>query len=343
MPITRSPGLGVIARVLEAKGYKVGVIGQPDWKADADFQKLGAPRLFFGITAGSIDSMLVNYTPLKRKRAKDEHAPYRSEMPDRAVLVYANKVRASFPRRADRARAESKRRCAGSPITIIGRTRSGDRSSWIRGPISWFMGRASCRRSRSRGALTRAKTLAGVRGTCVVRRELPPEFEKSRPMKTSPSNPEAFCGAQNAFSNRRALAQKHAERYVLQYPMPGVYDRRPRLDLRPAFFAERPGPFPRVQDGPVLGRHPSGLSRPLLVLLPCAPPGRPDRLAERDIHPRRDRAPDPASRFQGIYRRPGRADGEHVRHGLRQRPRAARTPAWNADILDREPSRGSSP
>ena len=90
-------GVGVIARVLDAAGYSVGVIERPDWKGDADFKKLGAPRLFFGITAGSIDSMLVNYTALKRARSKDEHEPYASGMPDRAVLVYANNVRRLFP------------------------------------------------------------------------------------------------------------------------------------------------------------------------------------------------------------------------------------------------------
>jgi len=67
-------GAGIIARALDDKGYKVGVIEHPDWRGDADFERLGAPRLFFGITAGSIDSMLVNSTPLKRRREKDEHA-----------------------------------------------------------------------------------------------------------------------------------------------------------------------------------------------------------------------------------------------------------------------------
>jgi len=89
--------VGVIARVLDAKGYKVGVIGRPDWKSDRDFLKLGRPRLYFGITSGSMDSLLVNYTPLKRERAKDPHAPYHSGIPDRAVLVYANKIKHLFP------------------------------------------------------------------------------------------------------------------------------------------------------------------------------------------------------------------------------------------------------
>ncbi|TFG57050.1 MAG: YgiQ family radical SAM protein, partial [Candidatus Aminicenantes bacterium] len=85
--------VGMIARVLDAEGYTVGVIECPDWKGKEDFLKLGRPRLFFGITSGSIDSMLVNYTPLKRERAVDPNAPFQSRMPDRAVIVYANRIR----------------------------------------------------------------------------------------------------------------------------------------------------------------------------------------------------------------------------------------------------------
>ena len=90
-------GTGVIARVLDAKGYRIGVVGRPDWKQDKDFCKLGRPRLFFGITSGAIDSLLVNYTPLKRERAIDPFVPYQSGIPDRAILVYSNKIRQLFP------------------------------------------------------------------------------------------------------------------------------------------------------------------------------------------------------------------------------------------------------
>jgi len=85
--------VGMIARVLDAEGLAVGVIECPDWKGKDDFLKLGRPRLFFGVTSGSIDSMLVNYTPLKRERAVDPNAPFKSRMPDRAVIVYANRLR----------------------------------------------------------------------------------------------------------------------------------------------------------------------------------------------------------------------------------------------------------
>jgi uncharacterized radical SAM protein YgiQ len=212
-------GVGVIARVLDAKGYKVGVIERPDWRGGADFTRLGAPRLFFGLTAGAIDSMLVNYTPLKRRREKDEHAPFQSQLPDRAVLVYANKVRALFP---------------GVPIVIGGIEASLRRFAhydyWdnkvrrsllldSRADILVY-GPGELQAVEIAGRLDRGEDLAGVRGTCVVRKACPPEFEAIPSYEEVAGSPEAFCRAQNVFSNGLALAQKHAERYLLQYPMP---------------------------------------------------------------------------------------------------------------------------
>jgi uncharacterized radical SAM protein YgiQ len=88
-------GTAMLKHVLEDKGYSVGIISKPDWKRNDDFTRLGRPRLFFGITSGAIDSMLNNYTPLKKKRAEDKHA-YWNPMPDRAVIVYCNKIRELF-------------------------------------------------------------------------------------------------------------------------------------------------------------------------------------------------------------------------------------------------------
>ena len=86
---------GVIAKILDAKGYSIGIIDTPDWKKDNDFLKLGTPRLCFCITSGSIDSMLNNYTPLKRDRKEDPHAKI-TAMPDRALIVYCNKIKQLF-------------------------------------------------------------------------------------------------------------------------------------------------------------------------------------------------------------------------------------------------------
>jgi len=93
-----SYGAAVIGRVLESHGYKVGIISQPDWRSKDDFARLGRPRLFFGITAGNTDSMVANYTANKKPRRSDDYAPggRAGLRPDRAILVYANRVRESF-------------------------------------------------------------------------------------------------------------------------------------------------------------------------------------------------------------------------------------------------------
>ncbi|BBO89229.1 YgiQ family radical SAM protein [Desulfosarcina ovata] len=91
-------GVALIGRVLAAHGYRVGIIAQPDWRNADDFRRLGRPRLFFGITSGNVDSMVANYTANKRPRRKDAFSPGgRVGMrPDRALVVYANRVRQAF-------------------------------------------------------------------------------------------------------------------------------------------------------------------------------------------------------------------------------------------------------
>jgi uncharacterized radical SAM protein YgiQ len=67
--------VGVVGRVLEAQGFRVGIVSQPDWRSTADFEALGAPALFFGITAGNMDSMVNRYTADKRIRSDDAYTP----------------------------------------------------------------------------------------------------------------------------------------------------------------------------------------------------------------------------------------------------------------------------
>ncbi len=68
-------GAAVIGKVLFAAGYKVGIIAQPDINSELDITRLGEPTIFWGITAGSVDSMVANYTALKKKRKKDDFTP----------------------------------------------------------------------------------------------------------------------------------------------------------------------------------------------------------------------------------------------------------------------------
>jgi len=95
-----SPFIGVatVGRMLEKLGYRVGMIGQPDIKSDKDIKRLGEPRLYWGVSGGSIDSMVSNYTATKKFRNKDDYTPggINNKRPDRAVLVYCNLIRQHF-------------------------------------------------------------------------------------------------------------------------------------------------------------------------------------------------------------------------------------------------------
>jgi uncharacterized radical SAM protein YgiQ len=91
-------GMGVIGRALEAQGFRVGIIAQPDWHGTASFEALGSPNLFFGVTSGNMDSMVNRYTAERRIRSDDAYTPDGAggKRPDRAVIVYAQRVREAF-------------------------------------------------------------------------------------------------------------------------------------------------------------------------------------------------------------------------------------------------------
>ncbi|HKJ94606.1 MAG TPA: YgiQ family radical SAM protein, partial [Gammaproteobacteria bacterium] len=84
-------GMAVIGRVLEAQGFRVGIIAQPDWRSAEDFAALGRPNLFFGVTGGNMDSMVNRYTADRRVRSNDAYTPdgQGGRRPDRSVIVYA--------------------------------------------------------------------------------------------------------------------------------------------------------------------------------------------------------------------------------------------------------------
>lgn len=92
-------GAAVIGRILEAKGFKVGVIAQPDWKNINELQKLRCPRLGFLVTAGNIDSMVSHYTVAGKRRKTDAYSPggRTGLRPDRAATVYAKKIKEAYP------------------------------------------------------------------------------------------------------------------------------------------------------------------------------------------------------------------------------------------------------
>lgn len=91
-------GHAIISRILEKNGYKVGIISLPDWRSVEDFKKMGRPRLGVLVSAGNIDSMVNHYTASKKRRSDDAYAPGNKagQRPDRATIVYCNRVREAF-------------------------------------------------------------------------------------------------------------------------------------------------------------------------------------------------------------------------------------------------------
>lgn len=92
-------GASIITRVLEAEGYNVAVLAQPGWSNADDFRRFGKPRLGFLVTSGNIDSMVAHYTAAKKKRSEDAYSPGKvmGLRPDRAVVVYCNKIKEAYP------------------------------------------------------------------------------------------------------------------------------------------------------------------------------------------------------------------------------------------------------
>ena len=91
--------MAIIGRVLEAAGYRVAILSQPKWTSAEDFKKFGAPRLFFGVSAGNMDSMINKYTHNRRIRSSDDYSPggRAGLRPDRATVIYAQRAREAYP------------------------------------------------------------------------------------------------------------------------------------------------------------------------------------------------------------------------------------------------------
>ena len=91
-------GMAIIGRLLEAQGFRVGIIAQPDWRSKDDFMKLGQPNLFFGVAAGNMDSMINRYTADKKIRSDDAYTPggLAGKRPDRASLVYSQRCKEAY-------------------------------------------------------------------------------------------------------------------------------------------------------------------------------------------------------------------------------------------------------
>jgi uncharacterized radical SAM protein YgiQ len=233
-------GVAILKRWLEKHGFTVGVIEMP--YSDSDITKLGKPKLFFGLTSGSMDSMLRNYNALKRLRIDD---PYddgvQGHVPDRAVIVYSNWVRKHFK--------ESIIVLGGTEATLRRFTHYDYWDNALRKPIlvdsradilSYgnsekqileIANRLKEAYSDDKCDVIKARThLSGILGTCVMSKTIPnvstdnskdtKQFIELPSHDEVSSSKEKFCDMQNMFSNKLNLAEKVVDRYVLQYASP---------------------------------------------------------------------------------------------------------------------------
>ncbi|MGN1073363.1 MAG: YgiQ family radical SAM protein, partial [Eubacteriales bacterium] len=92
-------GAAILSRLLESKGYRVAILAQPDWRSADAFRTFGEPKLGFLVTSGNIDSMVAHYSVTKKRRTFDYYSPggKMGLRPDRAVIVYANRIREAYP------------------------------------------------------------------------------------------------------------------------------------------------------------------------------------------------------------------------------------------------------
>lgn len=223
-------GAAVIGRLLERAGWRVGILAQPDWRGPEAFTALGAPRLCFGVTGGNVDSMIANLSAGKQRRRTDDFSPggQAGRRPDRAALVYANRLREAHP---------------GVPIVLGGLEASLRRLAhydyWddkvrrsllvdARADILVYgMGESQIRAIVARLARDGASAdLDGIPGTVVVR---PPEaapagavalpsFEAVAADRAAYAEAFRLAERELAPSGAKPLAQPHGDRVVVQWP-----------------------------------------------------------------------------------------------------------------------------
>jgi len=225
-----SYGASLIGRVLENAGFKVGIIAQPDCARLDDFTSLGRPRLFFGVTAGNLDSMVAHYSANRVPRKTDDYSPGGKIglRPDRATIVYTNKIRQAYK---------------GMPVVIGGIEASLRRlahydywSDTVKRSILldakadilvYGMGETQTIEIAQR--LSRGddiKTIDGIPGTVVIRNDAPqvkdaltiPSFEKISSEKGAFTEAFMACYGQSDPSRGKTLLQKHGERYIVHFP-----------------------------------------------------------------------------------------------------------------------------
>lgn len=221
-----SPHIGVamVGKALHHAGFRVGIISQPEIRSRDDIMRLGEPQLFWGITAGSIDSMVANYTPLKKRRKSDDYTPggLNTQRPDRAVIVYSNLIRQHSKHRKPLVLGgieASLRRIAHYDFwsNSIRRSIIFDAKADI---LVYGMGEYPAVELAHR--MKSGKDYRDMRGICYISRDVPEGFSELPSFEDVSVDAEAFTRMFHLFYRNNASAQglyqRHGDRVLVHNP-----------------------------------------------------------------------------------------------------------------------------
>jgi uncharacterized radical SAM protein YgiQ len=230
-------GAAVVGRVLEDAGFRVGIIAQPDTESSVDISRLGEPRLMWGVTGGSVDSMVANYTASRKKRRKDDYTPggTNDRRPNRAVMVYTNLIRRYFK--------DTRPIVLGGIEASLRRVAHYDYwSDSVRRSILFdakadylLYGMAERSILQLVHALKDGGDVTHIRGLCYISKDLPEDHLELPPYELVSTNTRAFINMFHTFYknteplNAQGLVQQHGDRYLVQNK-PAEYLTQPEMD-----------------------------------------------------------------------------------------------------------------
>jgi uncharacterized radical SAM protein YgiQ len=218
-------GASVVGHWLIGHGFRVGIVCQPDIDSEKDISRLGEPELFWSVTAGSVDSMVSNYTPTNKRRRDDDFTPggIGGRRPDRACIAYTNLI---------------KKHVKGRPIVLGGIEASLRRvahyDAWsdsVRRSILFdskadmiTYGMAELSNLELAERMRDGKDLDNTRGVCRISKEPPKEYVRMPSYEDCADNKDSFIKAFRIFYENcdpvvsRGICQRHGDRYLIQNP-----------------------------------------------------------------------------------------------------------------------------
>jgi len=230
-------GIAMVGRMLERMGYKVGMIGQPDIKSPDDIMRLGEPKIYWGVSGGSVDSMVSNYTATKKFRNSDDYTPggKNTKRPDRAISVYCNLIRQHFKNTAPLV-------LGGIEASLRRVTHYDYWSNKLRKPILFdakadvlVYGMGETAIEELTKAIAEKRDYRDVRGICYISKESNPDYHQMPSHAECLEDKEKYIDLFDLFYDNNdpiaanGLSQAVDSRFLIQNP-PGYHLSEPEMD-----------------------------------------------------------------------------------------------------------------